>query len=79
MHPQQPWMMQINAENMQRDVEHHMRLRQARAAAHGNQNGLVSSLRRAIGLALIALGDRVQPPVRPAREYDPGVELELAR
>jgi hypothetical protein len=79
MHPQQPWMMRINAENMQRDVEHHMRLRQARASARGNQGGLVSSLRRSIGLALIAAGDRIQPAARPAREYDPGLELELAR
>lgn len=79
MHPQQPWMMQVNAENMQRDVEHHMRLRQARAAARGNQRGPVSGLRRQLGLALIALGGRIQPAACPAREYDPGMELELAR
>jgi hypothetical protein len=79
MHPQQPWMMQINAENMQRDVQHHMRLQQARASAHGHQPGLVSGLRRQLGLALIALGDRIQPAARPARAYDPGAELELAR
>ena len=79
MHPQQPWMMSIHAEQVQRDVEKHMRLQQARAAAQGHQRGLVSSLRRSIGLALIAAGDRIQPAARPAREYDPGVELELAR
>ena len=79
MHPQQPWMMQINAENMQRDVEHHMRLRQARASAHGNRGGLVSGLRRSIGLVLIAAGDRIQPAAQAPREYDPGLELELAR
>lgn len=79
MHPQQPWMMQINAENMQRDVERHMRLKQARASARGDKDGLVSGLRRQLGLALIALGDRIQPAPRPAREYDPAMELELAR
>lgn len=79
MHPQQPWMMNINAENMRRDVEQQMRLQQARAAANGNQRGLVASMRRSIGQALIAVGDRIQPSAKPAREYDAGIELELAR
>ena len=79
MHPQQPWMMSLHAEQIQRDIEQHMRLQQARATAQGHQRGLVAGLRRSIGLALIAAGDRIQPPARPAREYDPGAELELAR
>ena len=79
MHPQQPWMMQVNVENMQRDVEHHMRLQQARASAGHSQHGLVAGIRRQLGLALIALGDRIQPAAQPSREYDSGMELELAR
>ncbi len=79
MHPQQPWMMRINAEQLQRDVEQNMRLQQARAAARPNRHGPVSSLRRSLGLALIAIGGWIQPVERPVRECDPGVELELAR
>ena len=79
MHPQHPWMMRINAEEMQRDVAHHMRLQQARNSARRHSFGFLGGARHAIGLALIAVGGRIQPEPRPAREYDPGMELELAR
>jgi hypothetical protein len=72
-------MMRVNAEEVQRDVERNMRLRQARASARGRQHGMFAELRRSIGQALIVAGDRIQPSSRPERAYDPGVELELAR
>jgi hypothetical protein len=73
-------MMRVNANEIQRDVERHMRLKQARASANrGQQHGALAGLRRSIGQALIVAGDRIQPSVRPERAYDPGVELELAR
>ncbi len=79
MHPQHPWMMRVNAEEMQRDVERHMRLKQARNAAQRPSFGLIGSMRRSIGLALIAAGGKIQPEPRPERAYDPSLELELAR
>ena len=79
MHPQQPWMLNVHVEQIQREVEQNMRLQLARAAARNGQLGLVSSLRRSLGLALIAAGDRVQPASQPDRQFDPGIELELAR
>lgn len=79
MHPQHPWMMRVNAEEMQRDVERNLRLKQARNSANRQSIGLVGGARRAIGLALIAAGGKIQPEPCPAREYDPGLELELAR
>jgi hypothetical protein len=79
MHPQHPWMMRVNAEEIQREVERSMRLQQARASASVHQLGLFGGLRRSIGQALIVAGDRIQPSARPVRDYDPGVELELAR
>lgn len=79
MHPQHPWMMRVNAEEMQRDVERNLRLKQARNSANRHSIGFIGNVRRSIGLALIAAGDRVQPDVRPMREYDSGVEIELAR
>jgi hypothetical protein len=79
MHPQHPWMMRVNAEEMQRDVERSMRLQQARSSANRSSFGVFGGMRRAIGLALIAAGGRIQPEPRPSREYDPGLELELAR
>ena len=79
MHPQHPWMMRVNAEEMQRDVERHMRLKQARNSAQRPSPVSFGGVRRSIGLALIAAGGKIQPEPRPAREYDPGMELELAR
>lgn len=79
MYPQNPWMMQVNAEEIQREVERGMRLKQARAAAKGSSFGRVSIVRRSIGLAMIAVGAKIQPAPRPAREQDAGIELELAR
>jgi hypothetical protein len=79
MHPQHPWILRVNAEEMQRDVERQMRLKQARASAKCGQHGMIAGLRHSIGQALIVAGDRIQPSGRPARDYDPGVELELAR
>ena len=79
MHPQQPWMLNLHAEQIQREVEQNMRLQVARAAARNGKLGLVSSLRRSLGLALVAAGDRIQPPAPPIGELDSGVELELAR
>ncbi len=79
MHPQHPWMMRINAEEMQRDVERHMRLKQARISAQRPSLGLIGGVRRSIGLALIAVGDKIQPAPSPERVYDPGLEIELAR
>jgi hypothetical protein len=79
MHPQHPWMMRVKAEEMQRDVERHMRLKQARSSANRSSYGFVGGVRRSIGLALIAIGGKIQPVPRPARAYDPGLELELAR
>jgi hypothetical protein len=79
MHPQHPWMMRLNAEELQRDVERSMRLKQARKLAKPDSYGVIGGIRRVVGLALIAAGDRIQPEQRPAREYDPALELELAR
>ena len=79
MHPQNPWLMRVNAEELQRDVERNMRLKQARRSANLDSNGVVVRLRRSVGLALIAVGDKIQPKARPAREHDAGLELELAR
>ena len=79
MHPQHPWLMHVNAEEMQRDVERNMRLKQARQSARHASSGSFGGVRRVIGLALIAAGSKIQPESRPAREYDPGMELELAR
>jgi hypothetical protein len=79
MHPQHPWMMRVNAEDMQRDVERNMRLKQARKSAQHASFGPFGGVRRAIGLALIAAGGKIQPEPRPAGDYDPGLELELAR
>ncbi len=79
MHPQNPWLMRVNAEEMQRDVERSMRLKQARNSARRDSIGFVGGARRVIGLALIAAGDKIQPAARPGREYDNGAELELAR
>jgi hypothetical protein len=79
MHPQHPWLMRVNAEEMQRDVERNLRLKQARNSARRSSFGPFGGVRRAIGLALIAAGGKIQPEPRPAREYDPGLELELAR
>ncbi len=79
MHPQHPSMMRINAELLQREVQQNMRLQQARVAARGNQLGLVSSLRRSLGLALIAAGGWIKPVERAACPRDAGAELELAR
>lgn len=79
MHPQHPWMMRVNAEEVQREIERNMRLRQARAAARRERQGLVSAVRHSMGQALIAMGSRIQPPVRSARESESGLELELAR
>ncbi len=76
MHPQHPSMMRINAEMLQREVRQNMRLQQARAAARGNQLGLVSSLRRSLGSALIATGDWIKPVECPVCQRDAGVELE---
>ncbi|MCA9860432.1 MAG: hypothetical protein KC438_11955 [Thermomicrobiales bacterium] len=79
MHPQQPWLMRLNAEELQRDIERQMRMRQARQAGDRNQRGIVSQLRRSIGSALIAAGDRIQPDMSLPREHDGGIEVELAR
>lgn len=79
MHPQHPWMMRVNAEEMQRDVERHIRLKQARNSAQRPPYGFLGGMRRSIGLALIAVGGRIQPAPRPERAHDPGLELELAR
>ena len=79
MHPQHPWMMRVNAEEMQRDVEHRMRLKQARSSANRLSFGVFGGVRRSIGLALIAIGGKIQPEPRPERAHDPGLELELAR
>ncbi len=79
MHPQDPWMMRVNADELRREVERNMRIKQAKASAVGPRHSFVESLRRSIGLALIAVGDRIQPePCKPLA-HDPGVELELAR
>jgi hypothetical protein len=72
-------MMRINAEEMQRDVERHMRLKQARSSAQRPSFGLIGGVRRSIGLALIAVGDKIQPEARPSWDHDPDLELELAR
>ncbi|MEZ4506464.1 MAG: hypothetical protein R2848_11650 [Thermomicrobiales bacterium] len=79
MHPQHPWMMRLNAEEMQRDVERQMRIKQARSSAQRHSFGVVGSLRRALGLALIAAGGKIQPAPRPSRQYEAGMEVELAR
>ena len=79
MHPQHPWMMRVNAQEMQRDIEHQMRLKQARNAAKRSSFGHFGGVRRSIGLALIAAGGKIHPEPRPERAYDPGLELELAR
>jgi len=79
MHPQHPWLMHVNAEELQRDVERNMRLKQARKSSQHASSGSFGGVRRAIGLALIAAGGKIQPEPRPARECDPGMELELAR
>lgn len=79
MHPQHPWMMRVNAEDKMRDVEHHMRLKQARSSSNRSSLGFLGGVRRAVGLALIAAGGKIQPAPRPAREYDAGLEIELAR
>lgn len=79
MHPQHPWMMRVNAEEMQREVERNMRLRQARESAKGAHYGMMAGLRRSIAQALISVGGWIQPSARPCRAYDPGVETELAR
>ncbi len=79
MYPQNPWMMNVKAEEMQRDVERQMQLKQARSSANRSSHGLIGGARRAIGLAMIAVGGKIQPAPRPAREYDAGMELELAR
>ena len=79
MHPQHPWMMRVNAEEMQREVERNMRLKQARVSANRDSFGAVGGVRRAIGRVLIAAGDKIQPEPRAARIHDPGLELDLAR
>ena len=56
MHPQHPWMMRVNAEEIQRDVERHLRLKQARETARGHRYGMVAGMRRSVGQALIAAG-----------------------
>lgn len=79
MHPQNPWLMRVNAEEIQRDVERNMRLKYARQSAQRSSFGPFGGVRRAIGLALIAAGGKIQPEPRPARAHDSGLELELAR
>ncbi|TXG79195.1 MAG: hypothetical protein E6R14_11520 [Thermomicrobiales bacterium] len=79
MHPQHPWMMHVNAEEMQRDVERQLRLREARNAARRHSFGFLGGARRSLGLALIAAGSRIQPEPRASRDHDPSLELELAR
>lgn len=79
MHPQHPWMMRVNAEEMQRDVERHLRLKQARKSAQRSSFGFLGGMRRSIGLALISAGGKIQPKPRLERAHDPGLELELAR
>jgi hypothetical protein len=72
-------MMRVNAQEMQRDMERGMRLKQARKSAQHSSFGPFGGVRRAIGNALIAAGGKIQPAPRPERAYDPGLELELAR
>ena len=79
MHPQQPWLMRLNAEQLQRDVEQNMRIRQAREAARQQRPGRISNLRHFCGAALIAIGAWIQPVERPAREHESTIEFELAR
>lgn len=79
MHPQNPLMMRIDAEERQRDVERQLRLRQARAASAQERIGLIASGRRSIGHLLIGIGRWIQPASNAERAHDPGAAIELAR
>lgn len=79
MYPQHQLMMNVKEEEMRRDIERRMRLKQARAAARNGERGALAELRRVFGQALIAAGGRIQPSVQPASDCDASVELELAR
>lgn len=79
MYPQQPWLIRMHAENVQREMERGLRLQQARMTAQQNHVGVISRMRRSIGQILIATGKRIAPVERTICDHTAGVEIELAR
>lgn len=79
MYPQNPWMMDVNVEEIRREVERNLRFKEARNGVDQSRRGRIGSLRRSIGIALSSVGAKLQPTGGPVRQHRTGMDLDPTR